>query len=421
MPSSLSLIPLSSSSLGPVKIKDATNKKPSMKAFMEQQNMANQRILREIEDITKSKKHMEEASPYIPKALDINTPGSLAQQNMGSDPSINQDPPCLRDPFIIQDPQCNLFRVLPSSRIKDPFFRIQDPQACSGRRLLKSMTAISFPCRPTLPLRHLSQLRYLIQDTTTEHDILNREISRFAPPICDAEISKRFQTPNMKLYDGSSDPEEHLTQYRERMEINPIPEKLKEACLGKDYVCKFGMEVLEIANLDMVTAVQAFKMGLKKDSPFHDDLVMTPCRNLGEVRTRALRFIRLEDNKKIQDRIGSTIKQEHQDKKQGSLFKNNKTKPYFKHDNQNVHVVEYDEDEEEREIGYLLSKGHFKDLFGRKKQRIQDPEKVPEKAAQPPHDARAMDTRDEGSTLNVSPMCEIVISLRSSEYKHFKT
>jgi len=151
--------------------------------------------------------------------------------------------------------------------------------------------------------------------------------------------------------------------------------------------------------------------------------------------------------------VGSIIKQEHQDKMQGSLFKNNKTKSYSKHDNQNVHVVDYDEDEEEylkiseyffsvgigdvllamqdlgdrarwprktdkivgykdkskwcayhedfghvtdecialrRYIGYLLSKGHFKELFGRKKQRIQDPEKVHEKAAQPPFNARVI-------------------------------
>ncbi|KAM0055292.1 putative retrotransposon gag domain-containing protein [Helianthus debilis subsp. tardiflorus] len=170
-----------------------------------------------------------------------------------------------------------------------------------------------------------------------------------------------------KLYDGTTDPEEHVAQYRERMEINPIPEKLKEACLCKgfgstltgsalkwllslppysitsfanlvnlfnnqfscsrkferltsdlyritqnhneslrDYITKFSKESLDIPNLDMATAVEAFKMGLLKDSLFYDDLVMTPCRNLDEVRTRALRFIRLEDDKKIQQRqVGS--------------------------------------------------------------------------------------------------------------------
>ena len=63
----------------------------------------------------------------------------------------------------------------------------------------------------------------------------SHKISRFAPPICDAEIPKRLQIPTMKLYDGSTDPEEHVAQYRERMEINPIPERLKEACLCKGF------------------------------------------------------------------------------------------------------------------------------------------------------------------------------------------
>ncbi|KAJ0603957.1 putative retrotransposon gag domain-containing protein [Helianthus annuus] len=169
----------------------------------------------------------------------------------------------------------------------------------------------------------------------------SHKISRFAPPICDAEIPKRFQIPTMKLYDGSTDPEEHVAQYRERMEINPILEMLKEACLCKgfgstltgsalkwllslppysitsfanlvnqfnsqfscsrkfecltsdlyrvtqgqneslrDYITKFSIESLDIPNLDIATAVEAFKMGLLRDSLFYDDLVMTPCRNL---------------------------------------------------------------------------------------------------------------------------------------------
>ena len=189
-------------------------------------------------------------------------------------------------------------------------------------------------------------------------------ISRFAPPICDAEVPKHFQTPNMKLHDGTTDPEEHIAQYRERMEINPILIGLKEACLCKgfgstltgsalkwllnvppysitsfahlvnlfnnqfscsrtferlksdlyrvtqnqdeslrDYVNRFGRESLGIPNIDTATAVQAFKMGLPKDSQFYEDLVMNPCRNLDEARTRALRFIRLEDDRTIQKRM----------------------------------------------------------------------------------------------------------------------
>ena len=43
-----------------------------------------------------------------------------------------------------------------------------------------------------------------------------------------------------------------------------------------DLFNKFGREALSIPNIDMVTAVEAFKMGLRKDSPLYEDLVMTP-------------------------------------------------------------------------------------------------------------------------------------------------
>ncbi|KAJ0603540.1 putative retrotransposon gag domain-containing protein [Helianthus annuus] len=78
----------------------------------------------------------------------------------------------------------------------------------------------------------------------------------------------------------------------------------------RDYITKISRESLEIPNLDIAAVVEAFKMGLLKDSLFYDDLVMTPCMNLDEVRNRALRFIRLEDDKRIQERLLGSSKQE---------------------------------------------------------------------------------------------------------------
>ena len=63
---------------------------------------------------------------------------------------------------------------------------------------------------------------------------------------------------------------------------------------------RFGKKTLDILNLDMATVVETFKMGLKKYSLFYEDLVMTPCKRLDEVRSRAFRFIRLEEDKEIQ-------------------------------------------------------------------------------------------------------------------------
>jgi Retrotransposon gag protein len=337
----------------------------------------------------------------------------------------------------------------------------------------------------------------------------SHKTSRFAPPICFAEIPKRFTIPSMKLYDGSTDPEEHVAQYRERMEINPIPEHLKEACLCKgfgstltgsalkwllslppysissfsqlinmfngqfscsrtfekstsdlyrvtqssnetlrDFITKFTKESLEIPNLDMATAVEAFKSGLTKDSQFYDDLVMNPCRNLDEVRSRAIRFIRLEDDKRIHDRCTR-----NDPKKDQGSYRYNKSKPYSKPEQHSVNLVEEDSDSEDypklthycfsvdtgglifamrdlgdkarwprrsdknqmmkdkskwclyhedfghitedcialrKEISYLLSKGHLKELLGRKKSKTSDPQETPEKATPPPLDAKVI-------------------------------
>ena len=71
----------------------------------------------------------------------------------------------------------------------------------------------------------------------------------------------------------------------------------------RDFMNSFGREVLNIPNIDMETIVGAFKIGLKKDSPFYEDIVMNPCKITDEVRTRALRFIRLKEDKEILKRI----------------------------------------------------------------------------------------------------------------------
>ena len=64
--------------------------------------------------------------------------------------------------------------------------------------------------------RELQQLRQMIssvlevvqpilESSPTSHGIL-----RFAPAIADIELPKHYQTPSMKPYNGTSDPEEHV-------------------------------------------------------------------------------------------------------------------------------------------------------------------------------------------------------------------
>lgn len=83
----------------------------------------------------------------------------------------------------------------------------------------------------------------------------------------------------------------------------------------RTFVNRFGGEALSIPNINMENAVEAFKMGLKTDSPFYKDLIMTPCRRTDEVRSTALRFIRLEEEKKIQKRSKPPSSYDHPNRK----------------------------------------------------------------------------------------------------------
>ena len=198
-------------------------------------------------------------------------------------------------------------------------------------------------------------------------------------------------------------------------------------------------------------------MGLPKDSQFYEDLVMNPCRNLDEARTRALRFIRLEDDRTIQKRMNPSTNYNNSNKKaDSSPYKSYKSKSYSKSENNRINAIEEDEDNDEeypklteycfsvdtaglmcamqdlgekerwprkeksagwkdktkwcafhkdsghitedcialrREISYLLSKGHLKELLGKRKdkEQNQNPESsAPKRASSPPKDAKVV-------------------------------
>ncbi|XP_052621755.1 uncharacterized protein LOC111911050 [Lactuca sativa] len=91
------------------------------------------------------------------------------------------------------------------------------------------------------------------------------------------QLSNTFEKITSDLYRVVQDPKESL----------------------RSFVNMFGREALSIPNVDMATAVEAFKMGLKKESPFYEDLVTTPCKRMDEVRSRALRYDIQEEVEKL--------------------------------------------------------------------------------------------------------------------------
>lgn len=59
--------------------------------------------------------------------------------------------------------------------------------------------------------------------------------SPFVESIGFTEMPRKFSLPNMRLYDGTTDPDDHIAQYKQRMFTMSIPLHLREACLCKGF------------------------------------------------------------------------------------------------------------------------------------------------------------------------------------------
>ena len=115
----------------------------------------------------------------------------------------------------------------------------------------------------------------------------------------------------------------------------------------RNFVNRFSREDLSIPNLNMTIATGAFKMGLKKDSPFYEDLVMNPWKRMDKFRSRALRFTRLEEDKEIQKRSNPPSSYDLPNRKaDSSAQRSYKSKPYSKPGHHKLNALE-DEGEEE--------------------------------------------------------------------------
>ncbi|XP_052622274.1 uncharacterized protein LOC128127657 [Lactuca sativa] len=265
----------------------------------------------------------------------------------------------------------------------------------------------------------------------------------------------------MKPYDGNTDPEEHVTKYRETMEINPIPIDLKEACLCKgatyqrlvnlmfkgklgdtmeihiDDICRtfssitndlyrvvqdskesltdvmnrFAREALSIANIDMVIVVEAFKMGLKKDSPFYEDLVMTPCKRIDEVRSIRPCNDYIQERSNLPNSYDNPNRMANSsvlfDKatwvRKGENFTAKKDKCKCGTYHEDFSYITEDCITFRMEISYLLSKGYLKEILGKRKEifkeKDQDAHKILKKPGYSPADTKVINVIYGGSEI----------------------
>ncbi|KAM6583535.1 hypothetical protein CsatB_010537 [Cannabis sativa] len=181
--------------------------------------------------------------------------------------------------------------------------------------------------------------------------------SPFVDEIALVEMPKKFSFPNMKMFDGTSDPDDHIAQYRQRMFTVAIPRDMREACMCKgfgssligpalqwytnlpnnsiktfaqltdtfveqfassrklekqsedlyvivqrrgealrDYVGRFNKEKVSITNCNQHTAISAFRKGLRYDSDLYKELTKYPCKTMEDVLAKAWAQIKWEED-----------------------------------------------------------------------------------------------------------------------------
>ena len=59
--------------------------------------------------------------------------------------------------------------------------------------------------------------------------------SMFVDSIALIEIPKKFSFPNIKLYDGTTDPIDHIASYKQCMFTATIPCEHQESCMYKSF------------------------------------------------------------------------------------------------------------------------------------------------------------------------------------------
>ncbi|XP_074342923.1 uncharacterized protein LOC141680652 [Apium graveolens] len=172
--------------------------------------------------------------------------------------------------------------------------------------------------------------------------------SPFTDEIARVEILKRFTVPYMKPYDGSRLPNGSIGTFanlvdafnaqfannwifeKTTSDLYKIVQRRREPL--RDYLTYFNREKVTITNCDVQTAIEAFRRGLKRDSPLYDELTKYPCSIMDNVQAKAMAQVRLEEDRREEDdmyyrpirKISTTIPREYK-----PYMRNKRDEPYI--------------------------------------------------------------------------------------------
>ncbi|XP_074301127.1 uncharacterized protein LOC141632480 [Silene latifolia] len=164
----------------------------------------------------------------------------------------------------------------------------------------------------------------------------------------------------MTLYDGTTDPIDHVNHYKQKMMVITATGPLKEACMYKGFGStlsgaalqwfiglpnkskanfadlvnafnqQFNKEKVSIPRCDIATAIEAFRRGLHQSSELYEDLTMHPCTTFKEVQSKAIAIMRLEEDSAP---IRGTYNSEPVSRKSPVEKKSERPKPYSRNVN----------------------------------------------------------------------------------------
>ena len=118
---------------------------------------------------------------------------------------------------------------------------IDDHHSDHERRRSRHRSSRSYDKVPKLVKKELNEFREVLQRISGAPKPMEKATptsyadSPFSDDIALVDIPKRFAVPPMKSYDGSTDPLEHIAQYKQRIFTIPITRDLRGACMCKGF------------------------------------------------------------------------------------------------------------------------------------------------------------------------------------------
>uniref|UniRef100_A0A0D3E914 Retrotransposon gag domain-containing protein n=1 Tax=Brassica oleracea var. oleracea TaxID=109376 RepID=A0A0D3E914_BRAOL len=151
----------------------------------------------------------------------------------------------------------------------------------------------------------------------------------FTDEITLIEMPRKFSFPSIKAYDGTTDPDDHVAQYIQRMLAVALPKGSREAtmCKGfgsiltgpalqwyiilpsrsiasfahrveplRGYIARFNHEKVAIPECSIPNAISAFKRGLLPDGDLYKELTKYQCKTMEDVPSRAWAQVKWEED-----------------------------------------------------------------------------------------------------------------------------